>query len=172
MIEIKQPLKKELMAGIEWHGDQAGRLVSENRNIRIGVAVSRFNDEVTSRLLQGAKQVFETSGSDHDVFWVPGAFELSTMAGVLVQRDYDAVLCLGAVIRGETLHFDYIAHAVARSLADLGIRHGKPVLFGVLTTDTVEQAMERSGGGQGNRGADAASGALEMVNLLRQPKND
>jgi 6,7-dimethyl-8-ribityllumazine synthase len=94
------------------------------------------------------------------------------MAGVLVQRDYDAILCLGAVIRGETLHFDYIAHAVARSLADLGIQHGKPVLFGVLTTDTVEQAMERSGGGQGNRGADAASGALEMVNLLRQPKND
>lgn len=138
----------------------------------IGIAVARFNEEVTRRMLDGALAALNEHGVTDDnihVHWVPGSFELTTIAGHLARSGrYDAVVCLGAVIRGETLHFDYIAHGVAKGLTDIGIQTGVPAMFGVLTTDTVDQAMERSGGTQGNRGADAALGALEMVNLLKQ----
>ncbi len=150
--------------------ERRGALAGQGRTI--GIVAARFNQEVTARLLQGARAAFLSHGvaeEDIHIHWVPGSFEIPTLAARLARGGrYDAVLCLGAIIRGETLHFDYIAHAVARGLARIGAETGVPTLLGVLTTDTVEQAMERSGGQEGNRGADAALGALEMVDLLRQ----
>lgn len=151
---------------VERRGDPTGQ------GRRIAIVVARFNDEVTQRLLKGAEEALAEHGvapGDILISWVPGSFEIPTIASRLARSGlYDAVVCLGAVIRGETLHFDYIAHAVSQNLARIGAETGVPTLFGVLTTDTVAQAMERSGGEEGNRGADAALGALEMVDLLRQ----
>ena len=143
----------------------------QGKGLRIGIVVSRFNEPVTSRLLQGAKEGLSEHGvrdQDVTVAWVPGSFEIPLVAKRLAQRgDFDAVICLGAVIRHETDHYRYVAEQAARGIADVGRETGVPMIFGVLTTDTEEQAMERAGGKQGNKGYDATLAAIEMANLLR-----
>jgi len=151
---------------------------------RYAVVVSRFNESITSRLLDGALQTLTAHGVSNDqidVVWVPGAFEIPTLASRLAASGrYLAVLCLGAVIRGETTHDQHINRAVSMALAEIGARTGVPVLFGVLTCDTLEQAIARSGGQRGtrgkdradsrigNKGAECAEAALEMASLIRQ----
>jgi 6,7-dimethyl-8-ribityllumazine synthase len=151
-----------------------GELTGEG--LRIAVVVSRFNEEVTSRMLAGARAALDERGvreEDIDVAWVPGAFELALAARKLAETArYDAVVCLGAVIRGETPHFDYVAGAAARGIADVGRDTGVPAVFGVITPNTLEQALERAGGKKGNKGFDAVLTAIEMANLLRQIKPD
>ncbi len=150
---------------------------------RFAIVVSRFNQTITSRLLEGALQTLIANGvadEQIDVAWVPGAFEIPTAASRLVQSmRYAAVICLGAVIRGETTHDQHINRAVSIALAEIGVRTGVPVLFGVLTCNTLEQAIARSGGSQatkgkdrgqrlGNKGVDCAEAALEMVRLFER----
>lgn len=132
------------------------------------IVVSTFNSTVTQKLLDGALQCFTKHGAPAvDVFRCPGAYELPQVAAHITrQKKYDAVLCLGAVIRGETPHFDYICQECARGIGRVSYERGLPVLFGVLTTDTFEQAMERAGGSVGNKGYDTALGAVEMSNLF------
>jgi 6,7-dimethyl-8-ribityllumazine synthase len=137
---------------------------------RFAVIVARWNESVTGKLLRGALETLAKHGVAEDgidVAWVPGAFEIPTAAGRLVRSGrYLAVLCLGAVIRGETTHDQHINRAVSVSLAELGCQSGIPVLFGVLTCDTLEQAIHRSGGNVGNKGTECALAALEMVDLM------
>ena len=146
----------------------------EGRGLRIGVVVARFNEFVTRRLLEGALAALErhgVNGEDISVFWVPGSFELPlvTRTAALSGR-FDALVCLGAVIRGETAHFDYVAGQAASGIARASQESGVPATFGVLTTDTVEQAINRAGGKSGNKGYDAAVAAIEMANLVRELK--
>jgi 6,7-dimethyl-8-ribityllumazine synthase len=141
----------------------------DGTGLRIGIVLSRFNAPIGERLLEGALRALTTHGvrpDDITVARVPGAFELPLLAGRLA-GNHDAVLCLGAVIRGETAHFEFVAGEAARGIARLARDSGVPVLFGVLTTDTEEQAVDRSGGRLGNRGADVALAAIEMASLLR-----
>lgn len=137
---------------------------------RIAVAVSRFNEVVTSRLLDGALAAFRRHGvsdADVEVAWVPGAFELPLVARNLAASDrFDAVVCLGAVIRGETDHHRHVAGQAAAGIQRVMLDTGVPCVFGVLTTDTLEQALDRAGGGHGNRGWDAATAAIETAGLL------
>ena len=137
---------------------------------RFALVVSRFNDFVTSRLQRSALQELAERGvaaDDVDVIRVPGAFELPLASQVAAQSGrYAAVICLGAVIRGATAHFDYVAGECARGIAQVGLESGVPTIFGVLTTDTPDQALERAGGAAGDRGRDAARAALEMADLL------
>ncbi|MFA5787786.1 MAG: 6,7-dimethyl-8-ribityllumazine synthase [Actinomycetota bacterium] len=136
---------------------------------RFGVVVGRYNAEVGSRLLEGCLAVLAEMGAateDIEVVWVPGAFEIPLVARRLARGRADAVVCLGAVIRGETPHFDFVAEATARGIAEAGWETDKPVVFGVLTTDTREQAMRRAGGEVGHKGREAAATAVEMVGLL------
>ncbi len=139
---------------------------------RIAVAVSRFNETVTQKLVDGALDALLKHGvklDDVDVVWVPGAWELPAAARVLLATErYDALVALGAVIRGETPHFDYVAGEGARGLADAAAMANVPLGFGLLTCDTVEQAMDRAGGAHGNKGWDAAIAALEMADLFDQ----
>jgi 6,7-dimethyl-8-ribityllumazine synthase len=139
--------------------------------LRVAVVLARFNESVTERLLAGALDALAQHGvaSDAiDVATVPGAFELPLCAQRLAATGrYDAIVCLGAVIRGETPHFDFVAGEAARGIADVSRRHDLPIAFGVLTTDTVEQALARAGGERGNKGFEAALTALEMVQMLR-----
>ena len=138
--------------------------------LRIGVALARFNQAVTDRLLAGALEALVHGVADDaiDVVLVPGAFELPLCAERMAATGrYDALVCLGAVVRGETPHFEYVAGEAARGIADVARRHDVPVAFGVLTTDTIEQALARAGGERGNKGYEAAVTALEMVHLLR-----
>lgn len=139
--------------------------------MRIGIVVGRFNELVTRRLLDGAVDSLTRLGAaEHDltVVWVPGSFEIPIAARELAEHgDLDAVVCLGAVIRGETAHFDLVAQEAARGVASVHASTGVPAGFGVLTTDTVEQALDRAGGKHGNKGADAAMAAVEMASLLR-----
>ncbi|HRU04409.1 MAG TPA: 6,7-dimethyl-8-ribityllumazine synthase [Candidatus Brocadiia bacterium] len=147
-----------------------GHLIGKGK--RFGVVASRFNEFITSKLLGGALDAFERHGvaaSDIDVAWVPGAFEIPLVAmRMAASGRYDAVVCLGCVIRGQTPHFDYVAAEVSKGVAQAGLQTGRPVLFGVITADTLEQAIERAGTKAGNKGADAATGAIEMANLLDQ----
>lgn len=140
--------------------------------LRVGVAVSRFNSVVTERLLEGALDGLQRHGVAEaaiELGYVPGAFELPLLAECYARSGrLDAIVCLGAVVRGETPHFDMIAHAVVAELARLSTAHRLPVALGVLTTDTVEQALERAGGRHGNKGYDAALVAIEMATLGRQ----
>lgn len=146
-----------------------GKLVSDG--LRIGIAAARFNDFITNRLLAGAADALVRHGvqeGDIDVAWAPGAFELPLVARNLAQSGrYDAVITLGAVIRGATNHFDYVCAEVSKGVANVSLSVGVPVLFGVLTCDTIEQAIERAGTKAGNKGAECAEGAIEMANLLR-----
>ena len=139
---------------------------------RFAILVSRFNDFITTRLLDGALDTLARHGVDVDarvtVVWVPGSFEMPVVAGRLARTgEYDAVIGLGCVIRGGTPHFDYVAAEVAKGLAHVALDTGVPVTFGILTTDTIEQAIERAGTKMGNKGSEAAEAALEMVSLLR-----
>ena len=137
---------------------------------KIGIAISRFNSFISEKLLEGAIDTLVRSGvntADIVVARVPGAFEIPLIAQKLAKSGkYDAVICLGAVIRGATPHFDYVAGEVAKGTAQVMLDSGVPVLFGVLTTDTIEQAIERAGTKAGNKGADVAMAALEMINLI------
>lgn len=140
--------------------------------LRFGIVVSRFNDFITGRLLDGALDALRRHGADEGqiaVARVPGAYEIPLAAKRLAASgQFDAVICLGAVIRGATPHFDYVASEVAKGVAAAGLETGVPMAFGVLTTDTIEQAVERAGTKAGNKGFDAACSAIEMANLYRQ----
>lgn len=137
---------------------------------RFAIVAGRFNELITRKLLEGAVDCLVRHGAEHDaisVVWVPGSFEIPLAARKLAQSDScDAVICVGAVIRGSTPHFDYVASEVAKGIAVSSLDTGKPIIFGVLTTDTIEQAVERAGTKAGNKGFDAAMTAIEMVDLL------
>ena len=144
-----------------------GKLVGEG--LRFGVVVSRFNDFITNRLLDGAQDALSRHGvkeEDVDIAWTPGSFEIPLIAKKMAASGkYDAVICLGAVIRGGTPHFDYIAAEVTKGIANVSLEAGLPVILGVVTADTLEQAIERAGTKSGNYGAQAALHAIEMANL-------
>ena len=139
---------------------------------KIGIVAARFNEFITSRLLGGAEDSFVRHGgnsADLEVIWVPGAFEIPfTAKKMALSGRYDAIVCLGAVIRGATPHFDMVANEAAKGIAHVGLECNIPVIFGVLTTDSIEQAVERAGTKAGNKGFDAMTSAIEMVNVTRQ----
>jgi 6,7-dimethyl-8-ribityllumazine synthase len=138
---------------------------------RFGLIVSRFNEFISGKLLSGALDALkrhEAREEDMEIFWVPGAFEIPLLAKKMAKSSrYDAIVCLGAVIRGNTPHFDFVASEVAKGIAMVGLESEIPVMFGVITSDTLEQAIERAGAKAGNKGWDAALGAIEMVNLMK-----
>lgn len=146
-----------------------GKLTAEG--LKFGIVASRFNEFITNKLVEGALDALIRHGaSDKDISiaWVPGAFEIPLVAKKMAQSgDYDAVLCLGAVIRGSTPHFDYVAAEVSKGVAQVGMATNTPAIFGVITTDTIEQAIERAGTKAGNKGFEASESAIEMANLLR-----
>ena len=148
-----------------------GSLVAKN-NMKVGIVAARFNEFITSKLLGGAMDGLLRHGVSEDdikVAWVPGAFEIPLIAGKMAKSGkYDAVICLGAVIRGSTSHYDYVCAEVSKGIATVSLDSQIPVLFGVLTTDTIEQAIERAGTKAGNKGYDCALSAVEMVNLIRE----
>jgi 6,7-dimethyl-8-ribityllumazine synthase len=139
---------------------------------KFGIVVSRFNEFITGKLLEGAVDSLVRHNADEkniSVAWVPGSFEIPAVAQKLAEsKKYDAVICLGCVIKGDTPHFDYIAAEVSKGVAHIGMKSGIPVIFGVLTTDNLEQSIERAGSKSGNKGAQAAESAIEMVNLYGQ----
>jgi 6,7-dimethyl-8-ribityllumazine synthase len=143
----------------------------QGKGLKFGVVVSRFNEFFTAKLLEGARDALLRHGVEDDdieIAWTPGSFEIPLVAQTLAKsKKYDAVICLAAVIRGGTPHFDYIAAEVTKGIAKVGLDTGLPVIYGVITTDTLEQAIERSGTKAGNKGFDAAMSAIEMANLLR-----
>jgi len=147
-----------------------GQLISEKSNYAI--IVSRFNEFINNKLLGGSLDCLYRHGvkeSEIDVIWVPGAFEIPLIAQkVAKNKKYNAVICLGTVIRGATPHFDYVSAEVSKGIASVSLNEDKPVIFGVLTTDTIEQAIERAGTKVGNKGWDAAMAALEMINLIKE----
>jgi 6,7-dimethyl-8-ribityllumazine synthase len=146
-----------------------GHLVATG--LKFGVVIARFNELLSSRLLSGAKDALVRHGAneaDIDVAWVPGAFEIPVVASKLAATGrYDAVIALGVIIRGGTPHFEYIASEVSKGVAKIGLDTGVPVMFGVITADTIEQAVERSGTKAGNKGWEAAEAAIEMANLVK-----
>ena len=142
----------------------------EGKGIKLAIVCGRFNEFIPSKLLGGAKDSLLRHGvaeEDIDIAWVPGAFEMPVVVQKLVKKDYDAVITLGAVIRGATPHFDYVCSEVSKGVAHASMESGKPVMFGVLTVNSIEEAIERAGTKAGNKGFDVATGAIEMVNLLR-----
>ena len=145
-----------------------GKLVGTD--LKIGIVVGRFNEFITGKLLTGAEDALRRHGvreTDVDVAWVPGAFEIALVAKKMAQTDkYDAIITLGTVIRGSTPHFDYVSNEVSKGVASVSMEAEIPVIFGVLTTDTIEQAIERAGTKAGNKGAEAAVAAIEMANVL------
>ncbi|GBG56163.1 6,7-dimethyl-8-ribityllumazine synthase [Sporomusaceae bacterium FL31] len=147
-----------------------GQLVAEG--LKFGIVVARFNEFITNKLLGGAIDALKRHGvseDDIEIAWVPGAFEIPLVAQKMVtSKKYQAVICLGTVIRGSTPHFDYVCAEVTKGVAQVGMASGIPTIFGVLTTETIEQAIERSGTKAGNKGFDAAVSAIEMANLLNQ----
>ncbi|MDD3605834.1 MAG: 6,7-dimethyl-8-ribityllumazine synthase [Candidatus Cloacimonas acidaminovorans] len=150
-----------------------GKLIS--KGYKFALVVSRFNEFISSRLLEGALDCLrrhEVNGEDISVIWVPGAFEIPLVAKeAALKKDIDAVICLGAIIRGATPHFEYISAEVTKGIAAVGLETRKPIIYGILTTDSIDQAIERSGTKAGNKGFTAASSALEMLNLLAEMKN-
>ena len=147
-----------------------GKVVSEN--IKIGIVAARFIEFITSKLLGGALDGLKrhnVNENDIDVAWVPGAFEIPLIAKKMANSGkYDAVICLGAVIRGSTSHYDYVCNEVSKGIAAVSMNSDIPVMFGVITTENIEQAIERAGTKAGNKGYDCALGAIEMVNLIRE----
>ena len=144
--------------------------IFQGKGRRVALVASRFNELIVSKLIEGARDCLVRHGvADEDLtlVWVPGAYELPLIAGrVAASSHYDAVIALGAVIRGSTPHFDYVASEVSKGIASEGLRTGKPIVFGVLTCDTLEQALERAGVKAGNKGWDAGMTALEMMDLM------
>lgn len=147
-----------------------GNLVS--KNIKVGIVAARFNEFIVSKLVGGALDGLKRHDvleNDIEIAWVPGAFEIPLIAAKMAEsKKYDAVICLGAVIRGSTSHYDYVCNEVTKGIATVSLKSGIPVMFGVLTTDNLEQAIERAGSKVGNKGYDAAVGAIEMVNVIRE----
>jgi len=147
-----------------------GKLVSEG--VKVGIVVARFNEFITSKLLGGAIDGLKRENvkeENIEVAWVPGAFEIPLIAKKMADsKKYDAIVCLGAVIRGATSHYDYVCAEVSKGVAQVSLNAGIPVMFGVLTTDTIEQAVERAGTKAGNKGFECAQGAIEMVNLINE----
>lgn len=147
-----------------------GKLVS--KDIKIGIVAARFNEFITSKLLGGAVDALKRHDVDEDnieVAWVPGAFEIPLIASKMAKSNkYDAIICLGAVIRGNTTHYDYVCSEVSKGIAHVSLNSDIPVMFGVITTENIEQAIERAGTKVGNKGFDCAVGAIEMVNLIRE----
>ncbi len=146
-----------------------GNLIATSKQ-RFGIVAGRFNELITSKLVSGALDALERHGvaeTNIDLAWVPGAYEIPLVAQKMAQSGkYDAIICLGAVIRGSTPHFDYVAGEAAKGIAQVALQNGLPVIFGVLTTDSIDQAIERAGTKAGNKGYDAAVTAIEMCNLL------
>ncbi|MBW5456276.1 6,7-dimethyl-8-ribityllumazine synthase [Clostridium sporogenes] len=146
-----------------------GKLTAEG--LKVGIIVSRFNEFITSKLLSGSIDCLKRHGAKEDnieICWVPGAFEIPVIAKKMASKGkYDAVICLGTVIRGATPHFDYVSSEVSKGVAHVSLDKEVPVIFGVLTTDTIEQAIERAGTKTGNKGYDAAMSAIEMSNLIK-----
>ena len=146
-----------------------GKLVA--KELKFGIVVARFNEFITNKLLSGAIDTFVRHGAEEDdiqVAWVPGAFEIPLVAQKMaLSGKYDAVICLGAVIRGSTPHFDYVCAEAAKGVGQVGLSSGVPTIFGVITADTIEQAIERAGTKAGNKGSDAAMSAIEMANLFK-----
>jgi len=142
------------------------------KSVRIAIVVTRFNEFITSKLLAGAMDALkrhEVSEDAIEIVWVPGAFEIPLIASKLAKSEkYDAVICLGAVIRGATTHYDYVCSEVSKGIASVSLKTGVPVMFGILTTENIEQAIERAGTKAGNKGYDCAIGAIEMINLVKQ----
>lgn len=147
-----------------------GNITAEG--LRFAIVASRFNEFITSKLLEGALDMLRRHGAAEDsvdVAWVPGAFEIPLAAKKLAASGkYDAVICVGAVIRGATSHYDYVCNEVSKGVAQAGLSTGVPVIFGVVTTENIEQAVERAGTKAGNKGADGAMAAMEMANLLKK----
>ncbi len=146
-----------------------GNLIA--RDMKVGIIAARFNEFITSKLLGGAMDALvrhEAKEENIDVVWAPGAFEIPLVASKMAKSGkYDAIICLGAVIRGSTTHYDYVCSEVSKGIASVSLDSGIPVMFGVLTTETIEQAIERAGTKAGNKGFDCAMGAIEMVNLMK-----
>ena len=146
-----------------------GKLIA--KEIKIGIVASRFNEFIVSKLLSGSIDALTRHDVNRDqieIAWVPGAFEIPLIASQMAKtKNYDAIICLGAVIRGATSHYDLVCSEVAKGIATVSINEGIPVMFGVVTTDTIEQAIERAGTKSGNKGFDVATSAIEMVNLIR-----
>lgn len=146
-----------------------GKLVATD--MKVGIVAGRFNEFITSKLVGGAMDGLlrhDVKDEDVDIAWVPGAFEIPLVASKMAKSGkYDAVICLGAVIRGDTTHYDYVCNEVSKGIATVSLESGIPVMFGVLTTENIEQAIARAGSKGGNKGYDCALGAVEMVNLLR-----
>ena len=147
-----------------------GKLIATG--LKVGIVASRFNEFITGKLLGGAEDAFIRHGGkadDIEVAWVPGAFEIPLIAQKMAaSKKYDAVVCVGAVIRGSTPHFDMVANESVKGIAQAGLQNGIPVIYGVLTTDSIEQAIERPGTKAGNKGFDAMTAAIEMANLVQQ----
>ncbi len=147
-----------------------GNVVAEN--LKIGIVGARFNEFIVSKLIDGARDGLVRHGVNDDditLAWVPGAFEIPVVAKKMaLSGKYDAVICLGAVIRGATSHYDYVCTEVSKGVAAVGMESGIPVMFGIVTTENIEQAIERAGTKAGNKGYDCALGAIEMINLMRQ----
>ena len=145
-----------------------GTLVA--KEVKIGIVAGRFNEFITSKLLSGAQDALvrhDVKDDNIDVAWVPGAFEIPLIADKMAKSGkYDAVICLGAVIRGNTSHYDYVCSEVSKGIAHVSLESGIPVMFGVVTTENIEQAIERAGTKAGNKGFDVAVGAIEMINLI------
>ena len=141
------------------------------KQIKIGIVAARFNEFITSKLVSGALDGLKRHDVEEDsidIAWVPGAFEIPLIASKMAEsRKYDAIICLGAVIRGSTSHYDYVCNEVSKGIAQVSLSNGLPVMFGILTTENIEQAIERAGTKAGNKGFDCATGAIEMVNLIR-----
>ena len=150
-----------------------GKVVA--REIKVGIVAARFNEFIVSKLVAGARDGLlrhDVKDEDIDLAWVPGAFEIPLIASKMAKSGkYDAVICLGAVIRGATSHYDYVCSEVSKGIASVSLTSDIPVMFGVLTTDNIELAIERAGTKAGNKGYDCALGAIEMVNLVRQLEN-
>ena len=148
-----------------------GKVVAPE-GMKVGIVASRFNEIIVNKLLGGAVDGLVRHGVEDEnitAAWVPGAFEIPTAASKMAASGkYDAVICVGAVIRGDTTHYDYVCNEVSKGVATVGLSTGVPTLFGVLTTENIEQAIERAGTKAGNKGADAAMGAIEMANLLKK----
>ena len=147
-----------------------GKLTAQG--LKFGIVVSRFNEFINAKLLGGAMDALIRHGAaddDIEVVWVPGAYEISLIVQKMANsKKYDAIICLGTVIRGSTTHYDYVCNEVAKGVAHVGLNTGVPTMFGVVTTENIEQAIERAGTKAGNKGFDAAVGAIEMANLLKE----
>lgn len=145
-----------------------GKVVA--KQVKIGIVAARFNEFIVSKLVSGAQDALIRHGvndDDIDIAWVPGAFEIPLIAQKMAETEkYDAVICLGAVIRGATGHYDYVCNEASKGIAQVGLKAGIPVLFGVITTENIEQAIERAGTKAGNKGYDVACSAIEMINLI------